>query len=323
MTPAQRAALRQGLATSGAALGVGIFGFHQPFLCVLATQLIAAIPCPTAGGILRRLVCAAIGTATGLIILSGFPQQPWLAWPIFGAAAAAGCILISRHGDPACVILFGMGICSSFPAGVIHPVPAIHGALDHAGSLSIAVAASWLARTISGEAGAASAPMRPIPLSSGPAIGTTVVASVVAASLFLPHEFVVMTVAAVTTSIALESPGSPSNILQRAGGAVFGAFLSIGFMILISGSGNNLAIFLAALGLVFAVLEGAAVHLPHWSTPLRQSAAVFAVMATMLPRPDLTVTASDHRLAAIFVGLALAAAVHVATTAEQACKRSL
>jgi len=315
MTPPQRAALRQGLATAGAALGVGAFRFQQPFLCVLAAQLIAALPCPSAGGVLRRLLSAAVGTATGLIILSGLPQQPWLAWPVFGAAAAAGCIIISRHGDPACVILFGMGVCSSFPAGVIHPVPALPSALGHAGSLAIAVAAAWFARAISGEVDTPPGSVRPIPVTSGLAIGTTVVGSVVAASLFLPREFVVMTVAAVTTIIALESPGSPANIPQRAGGGCLGAVLSIGFMILISGAGNNLALFLLSLGLVFALLEGSAVRLSRWSTALRQAGAVFAVMATMLPRPDLTVTASDHRLAAIFVGLAIAATVHLATTA--------
>lgn len=313
MSGARRAALRQGLATAGAALGAGVLRLHEPFLSVLAAQLVAGLPCPTPGGWVRRVVAGLIGTAAGLIILSGFPQQPWLAWPAFGAVAACGGVAISRHWEPACVILFGMGVCSSFPAGAIFPVPAVLGGIEHAGSLTIAIASCWLARSLAGEAQEPQAAARPLPSSSALAIGATVVASLAAAGLLLPHELVVMSVASVATIVALEAPGVPAHLPARAAGAAIGMALSIAFIIFVSGAGNNIALFLLSLGLGMAAIEGLATSRPHWAPSLRQAGAVFAVMATMMPGPDISLLAAADRAAAVFIGLALAAGVHAAT----------
>ena len=314
MTDAQRAALRQGLATAGAALGVGILQLHQPFLAVLAAQLIAGHHCPAPGGWAKRLLAACGGSTAGIIILSGLPQQPWLSWPAFGTAAAFGCFLISQRWEPACVILFGMGICSSFPAGVIYPVPALAAGIEHAGSLTIAIAACWLARSLAGEAAKIPAAARPLPSGSAVAIGTTVIFSLIAAGLFLPHELVVITVASAATIIALETPGASSHIPARSAGAAGGIALSVAAIILISGSGNNLAFFLLALGLSMAALDGFAVMFPHAENAFRQAGAVFAVMVTTFPQPDQTLVGSANRAAAVMIGLSVAAAIHTATS---------
>jgi uncharacterized membrane protein YgaE (UPF0421/DUF939 family) len=58
--------------------------------------------------------------------------------------------------------------------------------------------------------------------------------------------------------------------------------------------------------------EWLAVSLPNNASLFRQAGALFAVAATILPRPEPFLSASWRRMLAVLLGLAVASLIHVA-----------
>jgi multidrug efflux pump subunit AcrA (membrane-fusion protein) len=74
------------------------------------------------------------------------------------------------------------------------------------------------------------------------------------------------------------------------------------FDILISGSGNDITVFLVALITTFAGLAGLMQVRKTWVPALAQGGAMFAVAAPMLPAPDLSLAAMATRVEAVCAG---------------------
>ena len=309
MSDAFRAALRQALAISLTALLVGSFHLPQPFLAVLAAQLIAGFACISGADFLKRITAAWAGSMAGLFLLVAAPDQQWISIPAFGVFSGSGIVAVFRRWGSAPAILFAMGIGGMFSAGLVYPGTGLISGSAHAMSLSIAAISSVLAWTVcmrqTGTAGTAKATLSPI------LIGLAASASLIVAALTIPAEAVVMTIATMTTIFALQtSPGKP-GIAARTIGAGVGILVSVTFLVIVSGSGNNLAIFLAALALVMGSFEWLAASHPANGAMFRQAAALFAVAATMLPRPDQFLFGSLDRMLAVVIGFAVAVAFSV------------
>ena len=90
-------------------------------------------------------------------------------------------------------------------------------------------------------------------------------------------------------------------------GAVLAVLASVAFIIIV-GTGNNFAVFLLALAVAMGAFEWMAVSIPSQAALFRQAAALFAVAAAILPRPESTLQASADRMVAILLGFAVGAA---------------
>lgn len=296
-------AARQGMAAAGAALAAAILNLPQPFLTVLAVVLLCgAAPVATWGQIASRILWAWIGCAAGALLIILLPEQPWLALPLFGILAGGGMLFISHHHGYGHVLMYGMGICASAPAAAIYPQLLMPSALAHGLLLTIAVLASALAcppQALS----RTTASMSP---RSAVVTGIAVTLSLIAALLIVPHDVVVMVIATVTTILRLEWPDTPSALREKITGVLIGTVVSVIFIILVAGSGNNLAVFLLALGLAIWGFEAGARREKTWSIALRQAAALFAVAAPMIPAPVQTLAGIESRILAVWGGFAVA-----------------
>jgi hypothetical protein len=297
-----------------AALAAAVLNLPQPFLTVLAVVLLCGTPPPSswkdgAG----RVVSAWCGCLTGVLLIILLPEQPWLALPLFGALAGIGTLFISSRYGYAQTLLFGMGVCASAPAAAIRPDILMSAALAHGTLLTIGVIATILAFPPKASAAL------PTPLSprSAGTIGLACTISLIAALLIVPGDVVVMVIATLTTILRLEWPESPSALPQKAVGAVLGALSSLAFIILVAGSGNDIAVFLLALGLMVATFEVTARRYPAWAISARQAAALFAVAAPMIPRPDQFLAAADSRILAVLGGCCVAALCHCCARATE------
>lgn len=306
MSDAFRAALRQALAISLTALLVGSFHLPQPFLAVLAAQLIAGFACISGEDFLKRLAAAWAGSMAGLFLLVAAPDQQWLSIPAFGVVSGSGMAAVFRRWGPAPAILFAMGIGGMFSAGLVYPGTGLISGLAHAASLSIAALSSVLAWAVCMRQAAVAVAAEEI--LSPVVIGLAGTASLIVAALTIPAEAVVMSIATMTTILSLQTlPGKP-GIGARAIGAGVGILVSTAFIVIVSGSGNNLALFLAGMALVTGSFEWLATSRPAKGGLFRQAAALFAVAATMLPRPDQFLFGSLDRMLAVVIGFAVAAA---------------
>ncbi|TSA30847.1 MAG: hypothetical protein D4R65_12335 [Verrucomicrobiaceae bacterium] len=302
MTDAGRAAIRQALATAGTAFAVGALHVPQPFLAVLAAQLTAGIAFAQPADFFKRIAAAWAGSLCGVLLLVALPEQYWFSLPLFGVAVAVGAAGFSKFGGAA--ILFAMGIGGMFSAGIVHPQMGLLAGSAHAASLSIAVAATWFARGVcpTSERDCGSLPSYWL-------TGLTGVLTLVTACVTIPTESVVMSIAAMVTSLALTSSG---GIPQKLAGGVLGVAVSLVFLTVVSGAGNDFAVFLLAMAIVMGGFEWLAVSLPNNASLFRQGGALFAVAATILPRPEQFLFASWRRMLAVLLGLAVASLIHAA-----------
>ena len=304
MTEAGRAAIRQALATAGTAFAVGSLHVPQPFLAVLAAQLTAGIAFSRPGGFMQRIAGAWAGSLCGMLLLVALPEQYWFSLPLFGVAVGAGTAAFSKFGGASAAILFAMGIGGMFSAGIVHPQMGLLAGSAHAASLSIAVAVTWFARSVcSTTARDCEAP------ASYWLTGLTGVVTLITACVTIPAESVVMSIAAMVTSLSLTASG---GIPQKLAGGVLGVAVSLIFLTIVSGAGNDFAVFLLAMAIVMGGFEWLAVSHPNNASLIRQAGALFAVAATILPRPEQFLFASWRRMLAVLIGLAIASLIHAA-----------
>lgn len=301
--------MREALATAGTAFAAAALHLPQPFLAVLAAHLTAGIAFSEPGGLAKRIAAASAGSLCGLFILSAAPDQQWVSLPLFGLAAGLGTAVISRRQEPASAILFSMGLGGMFAAGIVHPSVGLAEGAAHAAALTIAVAATFLAGAICPARSRAAG--RTFPWQ----VGIAGPAALVTSCATLPSQAVVMSIAAMTTALSLAP--NPREIFDKLAGGVLGVGVSAAFLAALSGAGNGLGAFLIGMGLVMGGFEWMASAYPGRSSVFRQAGAMFAVAATMLPRPEASLSEPDERMAAVLLGLAAASLIAAAGPAQR------
>jgi hypothetical protein len=301
-------ALRSALAGGVAALLVGIMGFPQPFLAVIGSQLFLLQPALSWPRWLQFFLTLAVGGALGSTPIMALPQQPWVALPLATLLLVGGVFFFLRHAGIPWALIFSMGFVASFGPGIIVPGGFLPHALAHLGSLTLAFLSAVLARTIfSTNESATATPHVESKVVAATAFttGAAALSGWILGALLFPHSIVPLSIAVVATSVGLWPLPAPDILRQRLLGTLLGGVMASTFLILISGSGNNLAVFLGGLALVLGAIEGCARH-PKMPLALwRQAAAVFAVAAPMFPRPLVELEGVLTRIAAIWTGFFL------------------
>ena len=299
MTDPTRSALRLGLAVCLTALVVGPLHVPQPFLALLATQLVIGIPCPSAGVFLSRIGSAAAGSLIGLAILSFAPNEQWLSLPLFFAAAGWGTAFVARRRDPASAILFAMGIASMVAEGFVYPARDLPFGLAHLASLLTATASTAIVGLF---LPVPKKPKSPPAEECAPAIGTAAVTALILASAIIQTEFTVTVVAAVTTALSLGS--GLGTIGRKFLGGLLGALAAVVFVVAASSLGNDMATYLLGFAVCLGLIEWGAGKFPAHAPAFRQAGAIFAVMGTILPQPERHMWGSLERMCAVIAGLA-------------------
>lgn len=303
MSDATRSVFRLGLSLGFTALVVGSLHIPQPFLAILAAQLVTGIPCRTAKAFFSRLASACAGSLCGIAILTLAPNEQWISLPLFFALAGWGTFFVAKRRDPASAILFGMGIASMVAEGFVFPARDLPFGLAHTASLITAAICSALAGWFFPFENKDSSPAHPEPAA---AIGLAAVVSLIVACAVLPTEPTVTVVAALTTAISLG--GGTGVIGKKFLGGLAGAMLALGFVIVASGAGNNVAFYLLGLISIMGGIEWLAVRFPKHSAALRQAGAIFGVMGTILPQPEQHMWGSMERMCAVLAGLSIGSA---------------
>jgi len=308
MSETARFVARSALAAAATSLVMAIFRMPQPFLAVLAAFLMLGRSFDAAE-IPIRLAAAWFGVVVGLLLVCLFPQQPWLLFPAFCIVTILSIRLAARTGNAAVALLVAMGLCASLPAGLISPNAALTACWAHGWNLSIGVVIAWASFAIFPAAPAPGAPA--FSAQNALYIALTVVVASWVALLLQPISSVILVIASATSVLGLSQPNAPSHLGQKTIGACLGSALSVVFDVMVAGSGNSIAIFLAAMGLF---VGGLAWCMRRWSGAapcFTQCCAMFVVAAPMLPGPDDNLAAMGGRVAAVLVGFFTAAGVHV------------
>jgi hypothetical protein len=100
------------------------------------------------------------------------------------------------------------------------------------------------------------------------------------------------------------------GVWQKLVGGGLGVLVSFGFLTVISGAGNDLAVFLVGLAVILGTFDWLAGIRPDRGIIFRQAGALFAVAATILPRPSASLFDSAERQMAVLLGLLVALFIH-------------
>ena len=305
MTEAARGALRQVLAVALAALVIGIFHIPQPFLAVLLVQLLGGIPCQSASELFRRILSAFAGCLVGVAILTLAPNEQWISLPLLFALTGWGTVFTLRRFGAACGILFGIGIVAMFAESFVFPARDLVFGFAHLFSLitaTLAVALVSLAFFREPMAVKSQGPLHGAAI----VIGAAAVCGLIAACTLLPVQLNVTTISSLTTALALTMTGG--GVAKKFLGGLLGIVVALVFLIPITGSGNDLAVFLLGLSALIGAFEWFALRLPAHAAIFRQAAAIFALTATILPQPDRFITDSMERMCAAILGMCIGSA---------------
>ena len=305
MTEAARGALRQVLAVALAALVIGIFHIPQPFLAVLLVQLLGGMPCQSASELFRRILSAFAGCLVGVAILTLAPNEQWISLPLLFALTGWGTVFTLRRFGAACGILFGIGIVAMFAESFVFPARDLVFGFAHLFSLitaTLAVALVSLAFFREPMAVKSQGPLHGAAI----VIGAAAVCGLIAACTLLPVQLNVTTISSLTTALALTMTGG--GVAKKFLGGFLGIVVALVFLIPITGSGNDLAVFLLGLSALIGAFEWFALRLPAHAAIFRQAAAIFALTATILPQPDRFITDSMERMCAGILGLCIGSA---------------
>ncbi|MFM8717829.1 MAG: hypothetical protein ACKOF3_13750 [Spartobacteria bacterium] len=305
MTEAASGALRQALAAALAALVVGIFHIPQAFLAVLLAQFLGGIPFQSASELFRRILSACAGCLAGVAILTLAPNEQWISLPLFFTLTGWGTVFALRRFGGACGILFGVGIVAMFAESFVFPARDIFFGFAHLFSLITATLATALV-SLAFFKNPVATKSHSNPPGAALVIGASALGGLIAACTLLPVQLNVTTVSSLTTALTLTMAGG--GVEKKFLGGLLGIVVALVFLIPVSGSGNDLAVFLLGLSVLIGAFEWFALRLPAHAAIFRQAAAMFAVTATILPQPDRFITDSMERMCAGTLGLCIGSA---------------
>ncbi|MEO8207207.1 MAG: hypothetical protein ABI615_13585 [Chthoniobacterales bacterium] len=302
---------RQACAVVLAGLAMGIIRNPQPFLCILAAFLLASNDSLPHSRIFFRIAGACAGALAACLLISLFPEQPWLLLPAFALLITFGIRWVSFLKDDSVVLMALLGLVTCIPTGIVHPAAVLTAGGAHAVNLTCGILSAAIAFSLF-------PPEKELPLETSPVfpfqnallVGVTTSLSMIVASMFLPGAAVVV-IAAALMIFRLAVPDTLPLIPQKALGAILGALIAIAFDIIIAGAGNDIAFFLVALAVIFGTLA----WIGNWQKKVKpimlQAASMFAVAAPMLPRPYFRLEAMGIRIAAVLIGCAFAILIYL------------
>jgi uncharacterized membrane protein YccC len=313
MNKASQVVGRHVVAVSAAALTAAVFHLPQPFLIVLTAFLLACENSLPHDRILFRIAGAWAGSLCGIVVMTAFPDQPWMLVSTFGLMVAACLHFASRTGDDSITLVTGMGAAAGIPAGILHPAAAITAGGFHAINIACGILSAALAFSLFPVKG--DSPRRSAPLFSfrmALSVGVITAMGLVWAALFIPHGGVILVIASYIMGLRLFAPGVQPFVVQKTVGAVLGVLLGAIFNVLLSGMTNDITFFLLLLAAFFAALAWIGEWRKEICPCMAQAGAMFAVAAPALPRPDISLFAMGVRIEEVLLGCAAGLLVYFA-----------
>jgi uncharacterized membrane protein YccC len=120
-----------------------------------------------------------------------------------------------------------------------------------------------------------------------------------------------LVMASISTISALEIEKSTDLYLQRMLGYFFGAIIATAFLVGVVALGNEISLYLLALGGVFGLLEWLACSFPNHTTLFRGVTAMVSFSILMIPTPDENFHVAYERITMSFFGFFIAIVVYL------------
>ena len=285
----------------GTSLIVLVLEFFRIPNCYLSLSLAATLsllPTCLFSHLVARIVALSLGILSAMLVLIAFPQAPWFYLPLAGVIPAVGYAIFFKHSGPGSAFAFS-AFFLAFHITIVSKnfsEDLIIEALNLWCQAAITIVIVHLVSIVIKE-------KKPLTnyakfnFSSMVSIGLTVCVAIILETMIKSDQAARLVMASISTIATLEIEKSTDLFLQRMLGYVLGAVIATGFIISLVAIGNNIAIYLLALGSLFGFLEWIACFFNKQATLYRAITAMISFSIFMTPAPDMNFNIAYERIA--------------------------
>jgi hypothetical protein len=301
-------ALAAALGTAGTVLIVEFLHISNAYIALSLAASLSLLPMPSFQDFLFRIGSVTLGVISSVLLITMLPQSPWIYFFFVGFITAVGYHFFLKYVGAGAAYIFSAyfaAMCVEAIAGLFSSDIVIIG-LELLVQSTVPIVITYAVTLILKRKPAPSNnPVLRLPIASMTSITVVVwIAILVAFSIRTdqPARLIIASVAGIT---ALETERSTESFRKKMLGYVFGAVISIFFIVAIVASTNELTIYLLSLGLLFGFFEWMANSYASQKILFRAVSTMFAYSALMLPAPDSNLHVSIERVTSSFIGFSI------------------
>jgi large-conductance mechanosensitive channel len=307
---ALQSALCAALGTAGTVLILEFFRIPNCYLSLSLACFLSLLPRAPLSHLAMRIAALSLGLLLSMAVLVFFPEAPWFYIPLIGTISAIGYSIFFKHSGPASAYAFSaffLAFHVTMIANHLSQDPVIE-ALNLWCQATITMIIVYLACLITKD-------KKPTPVfakftsSSMISMGLTLTVAVLWDATIKSDQAARLVMASISGIAALELEKSTGNFVQRMFGYFLGAAIATAFIVAAVALGNNITVYIVAVGGLFGLLEWLSSLFQHQATIYRAIAGMISFSIFMTPAPDRNFHIAYERITNSLLGFLLAIVV--------------
>jgi hypothetical protein len=306
---ATTSALSVAFGTTATVLCVEALHIPDAYIALSLAASLSLLPTPSFQNFLFRLLSVTLAVTGGGLLLIALPESPWVYFFFISFITAIGYLVFLKNfgvgtafAFSACFVamcveaMIAIASCNILITGLYLLSQAIISIVLTYGIACLLKKKSDLCTYVSLQS----------PLNSMINIGLVVSIAIILALCLKTSQSMRLIIASFSGITALEIEQSATLFKQKMWGYIFGALLSIAYIVGLVALTNDFAIYLLSLGLFFGSLEWLANYYGTKKNFLRAMATMFSYSVLMIPAPDSNLYISLERIVMSLIGFSIA-----------------
>lgn len=314
MTSQERnsSALCAAIGTAATVLVLECFRIPNSYMSLSLASTLSLLPRPSLSHLFARVVALTLGIIVSMIVVTAFPQAPWLSLPLAGLIPAVGYAFFFKHSGPGSAYSFGAYFLALYvTAGhSFQGADFVIEALKLWAQSIIPIIITYFAAVLTKDK-IITPHYAKIDLASMVSIGLTVSIAIMLDAALKTDQAARLVMASISTICALELEQSVDLYLQRMLGFFIGAIIATAFLVGVVALANEITLYLLAIGGIFGLLEWLACCFPSHITLFRGITAMVSFSVLMIPTPDANFHVAYARITTSLIGFFTAIVIYL------------
>jgi len=312
VTPKEEAttsALSAAFGNTATVLCVEALHIPDAYIALSLAASLSLLPTPSFQHFLFRLLSVTLAVTGGGLLLVALPESPWVYFFFISFIAAIGYLVFLKNFGAGTAFTFSayfVAMCVKAMIAIASCNILITGLHLLSQAIIPIVLTYGIACLFKKKSDLCAYVSLQSPLSSMINIGLVVSIAIIVALCLKTSQSTRLIIASVSGITALEIEQSATLFKQRMWGYIFGALLSIAYIVGLVALTNDFAIYLLSLGLFFGCLEWLANYYETKKILLRATATMFSYSVLMIPAPDSNLYISLERIVMSLIGFSIA-----------------
>jgi len=306
------AALCTALATATTVMVLEFFRIPNCYMSLTLAVTLSVLPRPTLSHVIARVVALSLGILTSMGVLIAFFQAPWLSLPLAASIPALGYAFFLKRFGPGSAYAFGAYFLAFYIMSNLSLKESdfVLQALKLWIQSIIPIVLTYLAAMLTKQIKPTAAYAK-IDLAGIVSIALTVSIAIMLDIAIKTDRAARLVMASISTITFLEIGKSVNLYLQQMIGYFCGAIVATAFIVGVVALGNDISLYLLALGGLFGLLEWLGCYFSNHTTFFRGIISMCSFSVLMIPTPDRTFHVAYGRITTSLLGFFTAIFVYL------------